>query len=98
MTSDSPVIENTAMPLTLPEATGLDIDDVRVRRIGLVILLVTFVVFGLWAVLAPLGGAALAPGVVVVQSHRKTVQHLEGGIVKRLLVREGDTGCPAGAG
>ena len=91
MTSDSLVIENTAMPLTLPEATGLDIDDVRVRRIGLIILLVTFVVFGLWAVLAPLGGAALAPGVVVVQSHRKTVQHLEGGIVKRLLVREGDT-------
>jgi len=79
------------MPLTLPEASGLDIDDVRVRRIGLIILLVTFVVFGLWAVLAPLGGAALAPGVVVVQSHRKTVQHLEGGIVKRLLVREGDT-------
>ncbi|OUS13831.1 hemolysin secretion protein D [Gammaproteobacteria bacterium 53_120_T64] len=79
------------MALTTPETPALDIDDTRVRNIGLVILLITFVVFGLWAVLAPLGGAALAPGVVVVQSHRKTVQHLEGGIVKRLLVREGDT-------
>ncbi|OUS01270.1 hemolysin secretion protein D [Gammaproteobacteria bacterium 54_18_T64] len=79
------------MPITSPETPVLDIDDARIRSIGLVILLITFVVFGLWAVLAPLGGAALAPGVVVVKSHRKTVQHLEGGIVERLLVREGDT-------
>ncbi|MBL4781208.1 MAG: HlyD family type I secretion periplasmic adaptor subunit [Porticoccaceae bacterium] len=79
------------MPTTPPETPVLDIDDARIRSIGLVILLITFVVFGLWAVLAPLGGAALAPGVVVVKSHRKTVQHLEGGIVERLLVREGDT-------
>jgi HlyD family secretion protein/epimerase transport system membrane fusion protein len=44
-----------------------------------------------WAVLAPLDSAALAPGRVTVASNRKTVQHLEGGIVKALLVKEGDT-------
>ena len=83
--------DNTVMPVSLPEVSEVNTDDTPIRRIGLAILLITFVVFGLWAALAPLGGAALAPGVVVVQSHRKTVQHLEGGIVKRLLVREGDT-------
>jgi HlyD family secretion protein/epimerase transport system membrane fusion protein len=37
-----------------------------------------------------LDSAALAPGRVTVASNRKTVQHLEGGIVKELLVKEGD--------
>ena len=46
--------------------------------------------FGGWAALAPLDGAALAPGVVSVESSRKTVQHLEGGIVGAVLVRDGD--------
>ena len=55
-----------------------------------------FVVFGLlggftlWASTARLDGAAVAAGVVEVESNRKTVQHLEGGIVKELLVRNGD--------
>jgi len=44
-----------------------------------------------WAALAPLDSAALAPGRVTVANNRKTVQHLEGGIVKELLVKEGDT-------
>jgi len=90
MTTEASVIENAVMPVSVSDVSVVDTDDGPIRRIGLIILLVTFVVFGLWAALAPLGGAALAPGVVVVQSHRKTVQHLEGGIVKRLLVREGD--------
>jgi HlyD family type I secretion membrane fusion protein len=37
-----------------------------------------------------LQSAAVAPGVVKVSSERKTVQHLEGGIVKEILVRDGD--------
>jgi multidrug efflux pump subunit AcrA (membrane-fusion protein) len=47
--------------------------------------------FSLWAALAPLTSAAVAPGVVKVDSYRKTVQHLEGGIVSEILVREGET-------
>ncbi|WP_374367393.1 HlyD family type I secretion periplasmic adaptor subunit [Dongia sp.] len=46
--------------------------------------------FLLWGFLASLDRAAIADGTIVVDSNRKTVQHLEGGIIKELLVREGD--------
>ena len=46
--------------------------------------------FGTWAGLAPLASAALATGTVRAESNRKTVQHLEGGIIAALLVHEGD--------
>jgi HlyD family type I secretion membrane fusion protein len=45
---------------------------------------------GTWAGVAPLNGAVVATGVVKVDGNRKSVQHLDGGIVKRLLVKEGD--------
>lgn len=66
------------------------LDDRRIRRIGYVILALVFGVFGGWACFAPLDSAALAPGLVTVKSYRKTVQHLEGGIVRELHVRDGD--------
>lgn len=43
-----------------------------------------------WSFLASLDSAAHAPGTVVVEGNRKTVQHLEGGIVSELRVRDGD--------
>ena len=46
--------------------------------------------FGAWAGLAPLDSAVVAPGVVAVESSRKTIQHIDGGIVSEILVREGD--------
>lgn len=46
--------------------------------------------FGAWAVLAPLSEAAAGPGVIKVEGNRRTVQHLEGGIVREILVRDGD--------
>lgn len=45
--------------------------------------------FGAWAALAPLASAAIAPGMIRVESHRKTVQHLEGGIIRELRVQDG---------
>lgn len=66
-------------------------DDRPVRRLGMAMVLVIFGGFGAWAALAPLGSAALAPGSVNVEGYRKTVQHLEGGIIKSLQVRDGDT-------
>lgn len=42
-----------------------------------------------WSIFAPLDSAAVAPGVVSVETHRKTVKHLEGGIVEFILVQEG---------
>jgi epimerase transport system membrane fusion protein len=68
----------------------LELSDKKPRLIGLLILFVTFGMFGTWAAVAPIGSAALAPGVVTVKSYRKTVQHLEGGIVKEIRVRDGD--------
>lgn len=55
-----------------------------------VTILIGFGGFLTWAFLAHLDSAALAPGVVIVESHRKTLSHLEGGILKELLVKEGD--------
>lgn len=69
---------------------SLQIDDKPIRYIGFVILFLTFGVFGTWSVLAPIDGSALASGVVSVKSHRKTVQHLDGGIVKSIIVKNGD--------
>ncbi len=60
----------------------------RLVSVGVLVLTVGFGGLGTWAALAPLKSAALAPGVVKVASERKTVQHLEGGIVKEILVRE----------
>ncbi len=56
---------------------------------GIAALLAMFGGLGLWAVLVPLDSAAIGPGVVVLENYRKTVQHLEGGIVHQVHVREG---------
>ena len=66
-------------------------DDRPIRNLGYLIVILVFVFFGGWSFLAPLGSAALAPGSVTVEMYRKTVQHLEGGIVKAIHVRDGDT-------
>ena len=58
---------------------------------GLVIIGLFFGVFGSWAMLAPLESAAVAMGVVSVDSKRKTIQHLEGGIIEQINVKEGQT-------
>ncbi|ANM30631.1 hypothetical protein ABI59_15205 [Acidobacteria bacterium Mor1] len=44
-----------------------------------------------WSLLAPLQSGAVASGRVNVADQRKTLQHLEGGIIRELLVREGQT-------
>lgn len=43
-----------------------------------------------WSLWARLDSAVVAQGVIISDSHRKTVQHLEGGILRELLVKEGD--------
>ena len=46
--------------------------------------------FGVWGALAPLSSGAVASGVIGVSSERKTVNHLEGGIVEEIRVTDGD--------
>ncbi|UWR39430.1 HlyD family type I secretion periplasmic adaptor subunit [Sulfitobacter sp. W074] len=57
---------------------------------GYVILFITFGILGTWAYFAIIASAVVAPGVVALESDRKVVQHLEGGIVQEILVREAD--------
>ena len=66
-------------------------DSMRSAAIaGWSIIAIFFGGFGAWAVTAPLNGAVVANGFVKVETNRKSVQHLDGGIVKELRVKEGD--------
>lgn len=56
---------------------------------GYTTIFLAFGVFGTWASTAPLQSAVVATGIVSVESNRKIVQHLEGGIISEIHVREG---------
>nr|WP_309503883.1 HlyD family type I secretion periplasmic adaptor subunit [uncultured Roseovarius sp.] len=58
--------------------------------LGLVLMIVTFGGFGAWAFRAPLAAAVIAQGSFVATGRNKIVQHLEGGIINEITVREGD--------
>ncbi|CAN7644152.1 HlyD family type I secretion periplasmic adaptor subunit [Acidovorax sp. LjRoot118] len=62
----------------------------RPGRLGLWALAIGFGGFLLWAAFAPLDEGVPAAGIVAIDTKRKAVQHLSGGIVKEVLVREGD--------
>ncbi len=69
----------------------LDIPEVRRLAIsGAIIIAIAFAIFAAWVGFAPLSGAVIAGGAVQVDNNRKTVQHLEGGIVGEIRVRDGD--------
>ncbi|HEX2114241.1 MAG TPA: HlyD family type I secretion periplasmic adaptor subunit [Alphaproteobacteria bacterium] len=59
--------------------------------LGCAVIALCVVGLAAWGGAAPLAGAAIATGQVVVESYRKTVQHFEGGIVREIAVEEGDT-------
>lgn len=56
---------------------------------GLAVMAVFIIGMCSWSFLAPLGSAAIAPGIVSVESYRKAIQHLEGGIVEKIHVADG---------
>jgi HlyD family type I secretion membrane fusion protein len=62
----------------------------RIGRAGVVTIALLFGTAALWLGVAPLDGAVVMPAQVKVENYRKTVQHLEGGIVRAVLVRSGD--------
>src|SRR6266481_8309957 len=62
----------------------------RVALAGWLIIALFFGGIGSWAVTAPLNGAVVANAVVKVDGNRKSIQHLDGGIIKQLRVKEGD--------
>ncbi|WP_338721960.1 HlyD family type I secretion periplasmic adaptor subunit [Devosia sp. XK-2] len=58
--------------------------------LGVLLVALAFGGFGTWSATAPLSAAVIAQGSFVATGENKIVQHLEGGIIKDLLVREGD--------
>jgi epimerase transport system membrane fusion protein len=61
----------------------------RLGRLGLRIFLFALLPLAAWVCLAPLSMAVVAPAYVKVDLNRRPIQHLEGGIVRRVLVRDG---------
>ncbi|MEP2785107.1 MAG: HlyD family type I secretion periplasmic adaptor subunit [Pseudoruegeria sp.] len=59
--------------------------------IGLIVVSLFFGGFGTWALTAPISGAAVATGTVGPENARRTVQHLEGGVISKIFVRDGET-------
>lgn len=79
-------------PPQVPPDPRLDLPAPRTRgpmMLGLVVCIVFVGGFLLWSLVAPLAEAAIAPGVIKVEGTRRTLSHLEGGIVREILVRDG---------
>lgn len=57
---------------------------------GFSAVFVTLLGFGVWGSSAPIAGAVVASGVFVTTGQNKIVQHLEGGVIKEIKVKEGD--------
>lgn len=72
------------------EPVDVDTDSGKYSRIGWLLVLLGFGGFVLWALLAPLDKGVPMSGFVAAQSNRQAVQHLVGGTVQQLLVRDGD--------
>ena len=90
-------LESTRSSFEAPETWQLEARGVpptppvgRYIAIGLVVTAVIGGGFGSWAALAPLASASMARGIVKVDSNRKTIQHYDGGIIREILVRDGD--------
>jgi len=78
-------ITNNLMP---PKAADELDDPAHIARTSILfggwMVILVFGVFGLWSVLARIDSAAIAPGRVILDSNRKTISHLEGGIVEKI--------------
>lgn len=82
----------TMMPV-IPEGSNLIVQlQTELRLLARSAAITIFVVFGIlgsWAVFASLSGAVIASGVMKIEDSVKVAQHPDGGVVRHLLVREG---------
>ena len=83
------------LPAIVPEEEAEQVKPLvgkdQVIRFGIYVALMGLGGFFLWAAFVPLSEGVIASGQVAVETQRKTVQHLEGGIIARLNVQEGST-------
>lgn len=87
---DAPNRFRTELRATTGQHSGPNDSIRRIALVGWLIIAAFFGGLGTWAVMAPLNGAVVANAVIKIDGNRKSVQHLDGGIVKELHVREGD--------
>ena len=66
------------------------IEESKIRKRFTRFFFVAFTLFGVWAVYAPIDGGVTASGTVVVSGYRKVVQYPLTGVVREILVSEGD--------
>lgn len=84
-----PVVRESGTPAGLAPV-HIPLDERRYHRFGLLVLLLGLGGFAGWAFVAELAVSVVAPGHVAAESFRRTVQHLEGGIVRDILVSDGE--------
>ncbi|GGD99118.1 RsaA secretion system, membrane protein RsaE [Aureimonas endophytica] len=77
-------------PLTLAAPPPVNTDWRASLRLGYLVLALGVGLCGGWAAFAHIDAAVVVNGSFAVESNRKTIQHLEGGIVAEILVRDGD--------
>jgi len=65
-------------------------NDSKVLLFGVSVIVVVFGIFFGWMAIAPLATSVVAVGQVSVDFNKKTLQHLEGGIIKKILIQESD--------
>lgn len=65
-------------------------DPSKIILFGISTIVIVFGIFLGWMALAPLATSIVAIGQVSADSNKKTIQHLEGGIIKKILVKDGD--------
>jgi protease secretion system membrane fusion protein len=73
-------VEPTALP---------DTDTRSTIRLGFWVLLVGFGLFLIWAAWAPLDEGVVAPSTVSIEARKNTIQHMQGGVIRKVLVNEG---------
>lgn len=84
-------LKHTENPFDGVSKRDFDLVDMEpVKRIGLLLFIAVFGIFGIWAAIAPIDSAAHGSGQVTVKTYKKLVQHLEGGLVSKILVQNGD--------
>ena len=65
-------------------------NDTKVIGFGLGVIFTLFAVFGGWAAFAPLAESSVAIGKISADLDKKTLQHLEGGVIESIEVKDGD--------
>jgi protease secretion system membrane fusion protein len=64
-------------------------DTGRSIRLGVAVLILGFGLIVLWSLFAPLDQGIPAQGTIVIDTHRKIIQHFTGGVIKKIHVYEG---------